>query len=333
MKVNRTFAALVTLGMIVMPEVGLAEEPPVGGRPLHFDGAIGSFKIATRAEPTQLQAEDPLILTVQLTASGPASQAPKRPDLRRWPDFARRFQIDDLSAQDASGAYTWEFRYRLKPRNAEVKAIPALRFDYYKPGVVPREKGYRATYAPAIPLIVKPRGQVQVAEVEGTPATKELSDAVLHLADGAAVLRRSETDAVPNKVLGAVLVLVPPMICAAWYAGWRRRYPDAACQARLRQSRAARQALRGLTGARAPEAAAVMAHYLRERFDLAAVEPTPAEVVPELIHKGCAVAHAERIAAFFRACDTARFAPDLGPPGDELAATAARVILELERRP
>ena len=91
-----------------------------------------------------------------------------------------------------------------------------------------------------------------------------------------------------------------------------RRGPDA----RRRRSLAARRALHALRGAgrlpsvpRAARAAAVVAEYLRARFDVPAEEPTPAEAAACLGRVGGAAALADKAAAFFRACDAVRFGP------------------------
>lgn len=58
------------------------------------------------------------------------------------------------------------------------------------------------------------------------------------------------------------------------------------------------------------QVAAITARYLRQRFDLPAAEPTPAEVAGHL--RGALPGGeklAEQAADFFRACDAARFAP------------------------
>ena len=135
----------------------------------------------------------------------------------------------------------------------------------------------------------------------------------------------------------AVLLLAPPLLCGAWYLCWRRLYPDAARVARQRRSLAARRALRRLRGARrlpsvqqAARSAAVAADYLRARFDAPAEEPTPDEAAACLGRAGCSSALAEQAAAFFRACDAARFAPDGPAVRADLTAEAAAFILAVE---
>jgi hypothetical protein len=315
------------------------DEPPVAGQPVHFGGAVGKYRIRAEAEPTHLQAEDALTLTVTITGSGPPRHPPRRPDLRRLPEFARSFVIDDLAGPPPS-AGVWIFRYRLKPRSARVKEIPALRFDYYKPGILPREKGYQTEYARPIPLTVTPRAEVRSGDLPGAPPAG-LPDRVCNLAEGpAVVLRHDEPFALPGPAWLTLLMLGPPALCAGWFMVWRRRHPDPLTSARKRQSQAARKALRALRAVgRCPaaeascRASAVVADYLRERLGAGAAEPTPAEVAAFLRRHGGDGPLADRTAGFFEACDAARFAPGPPPNGTPPAGQAAALIADLEAHP
>src|SRR5205823_11265937 len=92
------------------------DDIPVVGRPpdLPFSGASGSFEVSARAEPTTVQAEKPLTLTLTVRATGPVRHAPKRIDLRGVPAFAQRFYVGD-PAEGARhpGPTAWEFDYTL----------------------------------------------------------------------------------------------------------------------------------------------------------------------------------------------------------------------------
>ncbi len=317
-------------------------EPPLVGQPDNFSGAVGSYKITAAAQPTELQAEDALTFTLRITGHGPAGRQPTRPDLRHAPAFRKRFVVEDLDQKIDAAAGVWEFRYRLKPLNPEVTEIPTVRFVYFKPGLLPKEKGYRSAYSESIPLVVKPRTEVQATDVQGGAEPSQLPDAVFELAEGpAAVLRREQPLALPGGLpLFVTFLLAPPFLCAGWYLAWRRLYPDAARLARQRRSRAAEIALRSLKQAGKADAdraaqqfVTLMAEYLRGRWELPAAEPTPAEVVGHLRRIGCPAELAERAGAFFGACNAARFAPGGGPSRDTLRATAVQLVLDLEGPP
>lgn len=316
---------------------GPSDEPPLVGMPENFNGAVGTFRVTTEARPTELQAEDPLLFTVRVTATGSVRTPPNRPDLRKLPRFTSRFQIEDLPRRDRAvtglDGPSWEFFYHLRPLNTEVKAVPALLFGYYKPGTTPAVKGYRTTAAGSIPLTVKPRTPppLVAAPPEPTPPAW-----LTRVPTGPAVLRRDEPPGLPGPLALAALALTPPALALAWYAWWRRRHPDAGRHARLQRSRAARLALKrlhaGPTADRpdsARHAAHVLAEYLSHRLDVPPVSgPGPDEVAGRLAHAGCPRQLAEKVVEFFRASDTARYAPAPGP--HDLPAAAEHLIHQLE---
>lgn len=319
------------------------DDLPVAGRPANFNGAVGPYvEVATQAEPTVLPAETPLTITVRITALGPVRQPPRRPNLTKLPLFAGQFFIEELPDKDRYEAeeQTWQFVYRLKPRTTQVKAIPSLPFDYFKPGLVPPSKGYQTLYAEEIPLTVTAPPAVQAAEVQGPGQPSRAPDMLYDITAGPAVLRSQDGWGLPSPFVLALLVLVPPAVCAGWYVAWRRLYPDSARLVWQRRSRAARQALRALrklhrhpAGQQTPQAAAILADYLRRRTDFSPAEPTPAEVTAHLVNAGASAPLAEKVALFFEVCDAARFAPEPLPGLDNDLAAATQLILTLEAEP
>jgi hypothetical protein len=307
------------------------EEPPVAGRPPNFSGAVGAkVSVQTQAAPRELQAEEPLTFTVRITGSTALDQV-VRPSLKGIPAFTRSFHIDDLAERRLAEQRAVEFDYRLRPRSAGVREIPRLPFVFFKPGIVPEHLGFQTTYAPAIPLTVKPRAEVRPTDIQGTGEQSPIPDRFYALAD--VVLDREPT-LPPSPLMLALLFAVPPAGCAAWYVAWSRRHPDAARQARQRRSRAARQALRALDRARIdgdPTAVlGIVAEYLTQRFDLAPAEPTPAEIASHLRRMELSADLAEEAARLFRAADAARFTPGGTTLATDWKADARALIDRLE---
>jgi len=322
----------VATGWAAWGEAEDDSEPPVAGQPADFDGAVGSYKIKTEARPTTLQAEDTLLLTARIIGSGPAGRLPRRPNLRRLPDFKRQFAIEDLPDRDRylAGEHTWEFHYRLRPKSLmpPVKQIPAVPFVFFKPHLIPPELGYQTDYSRPIALQLIPR-----AIVQAQPAP--MPDQVYELMEGPELLRNDRALPSPGPAAVLLLLLAPPALCAGWYITWRRLYPDAARLAHRRRSRAARQALEALHAATnedgAPKTtAAVLANYLRQRADLTAAEPTAAEVADHLQRSGFSSLLAARVAEYFRKCDAARFGPEPLRSGTDFVPAAVELILALE---
>jgi hypothetical protein len=235
----------------------------------------------------------------------------------------------------------WEFYYRLRPRETSVKEVSSWPFVYYRPGTLtPNMGSFQTTYVRRVPLHVTPRAQVQPSDVQGADEPRAPAR-VFQLVEGPAVLQREDvlTWAGPWTLALCTLagLLAPPLVCLAVYRVWRRSHPDAARLARLRRSRAADHALKALrtagksgAGDGTGRTAGVLSHYLRERLDLLAAEPTPTEVAHHLERSGISTALAEKVVAFFHNCDTARFAPIAAAGREDLPAAATQLILALE---
>ncbi|HLJ92819.1 MAG TPA: BatD family protein [Gemmataceae bacterium] len=312
-------------------------EPPVANRPTNFSGAIGwGFRIQMRASPTELQAEEPILLTVTITGAGNMEQI-QRPDLRRLPRFADQFQIENLPDRYLAATKTREFDYRLRPRTAAVKEVPLLRFVYYNPKILPAESGYQTAVAPPIPLTVKSRTQVSPALVEGPRWQRGTPESVFQITEGPAVLRSESPYALLESWELAGLLVGPPLLGSLWCLYFRRRYPDVTTQLRKRRSRAAQHTLRAIrrlsrldTPAQAQQAAAILAEYLRHRLDLRTMEPTPAELARQLEQLGSNPVLAQSVACFYGEFDAVRFAPELTHEAKDWPAAATRLVYALE---
>jgi hypothetical protein len=185
-------------------------------------------------------------------------------------------------------------------------------------------------------LVVTPRPQA--TRVEDTLETGNRLSAKYPLVTGAAVLERREVSELPAPWLLALLMVLPPGLCLAWWGLWRHYYPDTARVVTLRRSRAARLALKALRAARptgdgdetAARSADVVAGYLRQRLDFTAAEPTPFEISVRLEQAGVSPALAGQFADFFRTCDAARFAPGSLDGQENLGGQAAALVRQLE---
>jgi chloramphenicol-sensitive protein RarD len=310
-----------------------ADDIPLVGRPpdLPFSEASGRFEASTRAEPTVLEAETPLTLTLTVRGVGTVRRPPRRLDLRQWsewPKVKEAFFVEDLPDPPMPDPKTWVFAWRVKPRRPDVAEIPGIPFVYYNPDIPQESKRFQVWNTDPIPLKVRPRAEVAVP----VPAPAS----AFEIATGPAVLSHRTSLGVPGPILLVVLLLAPPLGGAAWYLCWRRLYPDAARRAQQHRSRAANRALRLLHEARrlAPPAsaeavAAAVTGYLHGRLDLGPNEPTPAEAQAHLRGPAGLADLGAQAADFYRACDAARFLPAGGGDRD-LVDEAVRFILAVE---
>jgi hypothetical protein len=325
-------AALLLLALGGAGRAADADEPPVVGQPDHFNGAVGRFRVAVAADPIKVQAEDPLTYSVHITATSQVKQPPQRPALAEFPGFSDAFYIEEIGPAEGTrpDPQTWEFTYRLKPKNTAVRSIPSFPFVFFRPGFIPPRAGYMTAYAPAVALTVTPRKPVEPAKAITAP------EEAFVLAGGD-MLRQDSGDRLPPTLVLLVALLVPPVGCVGWLLVWRRLYPDAARLTQRRRSRAAQEALQALREiAPAPDrekqargAAEAVAGYLSRRLELSISEPTPAEAEAHLRRRGISDQLAAETADFLRSCAAVRFDPE--PPADaDLAGAAEKVVLALE---
>ncbi|HVS34556.1 MAG TPA: hypothetical protein VMS17_03175 [Gemmataceae bacterium] len=323
-----------------------ADDIPTVGRPadLPFSEASGDFRVWADAQPTTLEAQKPITLTLHVEARDDVHRPPRRIDLRALPSFQDRFTFEEIDGGERRpGPRNWEFVYRLHPKSEAVASVPGIPFVFYNPKIEYPRKGFQVAYTDPIRLTVAPP-VAYVVPVVGP-------EVLFSCATGPSVTAAQGRWPAPGPWTIGTLASAPPLLCLAWYLGWRRWRPDAARLARQRRSLAARRALQALHAAgrlppiqRAARAAVVTADYLRSRFDAPAEEPTPAEAADCLARAGCSAALAEQAAALFRDCDAARFAPlekEKGRAGErekgrrgegekDLPAEAARFILAVE---
>jgi hypothetical protein len=325
--------------------------PPIVGRPVDFSSAIGGpLVVEQTAEPTTLTAAEPLTLTVRITGPGNLRDIP-RPELAKL-DAYKAFAVEELDDRFVPGnPPRREFRYRLRPRTADVKEVPRLKFVYFNPRL-PAARGYQTTYAAAVPLTVKPRTPPVPADVPAEVPDWMLVPAAaeeLYAPEPGLVMKVLQRvfgwfgipfgEELPDRVrswpVAVVAILLPPVVCMVWFVLWRRANPDAARRASIRRSRAAAIALRSLrtaAGDQAPRVAAALLGYLHDRTGLPAAATTPAEVAHHLHANGCPPTPAAAVVGLLRQCDEARFAPTR-TDNPALSDAAERLVLEWEAAP
>jgi hypothetical protein len=313
------------------------------GRPANFTGAVGNFRISTSATPTRLHAQESLVFVVRISGSASLRTAPQRPDLKKISEFSRSFRVIDLNSLHPEPG-VWEFHYKLQPLRAGVSEIPALRFDYYKPGLMPPEKGYRAAYAPAIALSVQPRGAVALEEIPGVgESTLDVGLSYEPVLDPEFVLRHDEPPSFPSLWVLCCALLAAPLVCTLTIAFWARKHGGASQPAR-RQEAAARTALRALSAEQASNGrkvhgappsedarrvAEILNQYLSDRWRSPVNELSPVELAVRLENEGCGSDLARKASSLLHACDAAQFGPG-SANGNDLPAAARELVKALE---
>ena len=162
---------------------------PAEGKPAGFTGAVGQFRMETRASPLKLQIGDPLTVKMEITGHGNFDRlnAPRMPDESGWQSYppTSKFTPED----DAGINGTKTFEMALIPQEKKT-ALPALEFSYFDPVT---EK-YVTLNSQPLPITVE--GQpAQIAASRSTPAPaasaspgrtqqpKQKSDDIFYIAD------------------------------------------------------------------------------------------------------------------------------------------------------
>lgn len=310
--------------------------PPA--HPRGFSHIAGQYRISVSVAPTEVKVEEPITFKVRIEGKGPAEWQPQRKKLDIFPDdLAEHFFLEDAVEFDLAlpEKGLWVFGYRLRPKSEEVKQTPELRLVYYAPG----PKRFQTSFADGMDIVVKR---------PPPPTPKELDLKVVaappsffRLASVSEILGDS-TMWFPGSGTLAVLALLPPVACSLGYWWWQRRHPTARQRQALTRSRAARQALEQVQKERPDPArlVALLADYLRQRFDLQTNEPTPAEVAEHLRRLGVSKATRAAWADLLAAAAASRFAPAASycapassEPAPDLVAQATRLIQALEAEP
>ena len=105
---------------------------PSQGRPADYRGAVGRYRIVTRATPTVVDAGDPITLTIGIAGDGPMEllQAPPLADL---PSLTADFKVEDQSLAGFVRDETKVFSTTIRPRKEGLTEIPAILFSFFDP--------------------------------------------------------------------------------------------------------------------------------------------------------------------------------------------------------
>jgi hypothetical protein len=328
---------LLILGQVPIPEQE-PFKPPFDNRPESFRGALGLFRIKASASPTTVPVGQPIRYVLEITADENVKvlAPPTRPPLDQDPEFRRLFTIEAPEHAASHKGNSWEFFYLLKPRKEGSAEIPEFIFGFFNPKFGQDPKGYQEPSTAPIPIVVTP-AQKPPPPIKDLPSASSYPGSVSSVADDDAILRRQERWTPPSLGWLVALLLAPPLGSLAWLVVWRRLYPDAARQAKLRRSRAAREALHALARARtaqvgplAEQIAGIIGLYLDHRFGLHAAVPTPQEVDTFLRGTSIPDALSEQTISLLETCDALRFSNVPPAVSGSLADAAEQLILALE---
>ena len=105
---------------------------PQQGKPAAFSGAIGSFSLAVKAEPTVVQSGDPISLKMIISGSGNFDRV-KPPVFSGTGANWKTYPPSAGKVKSTGGTEQKEFEQAIIPTNPGVRRIPAITFAYFDP--------------------------------------------------------------------------------------------------------------------------------------------------------------------------------------------------------
>ncbi len=214
----------------------------------------------------------------------------------------------------------------MQPKSTKVKVIPELQLVFLPTGA----SQCQSSFSDEIPITVTPRSE---ATAESLALRVVQAPARFYqLRPLPEVLADDSPAASPGPWLLGLMLVVPPLFCFGGYQLWRRLNPGAAQRESWRRSRAARSAIANLgkPSTEIPTTRTIAVHFLRQRFDLSAQDPTPVEVARCLRRQGIGKALAGDWQAFLEGIDRYRFASVSAPACFSLQSDAVRLIKAVE---
>jgi hypothetical protein len=327
---------------VVLTALALPEE----GKPAGFSGWVGRFHAETSASPTEMSVGDPITLTVSI--SGPEYlENVELPPLARDPELEKDFKIPEEMATGVSRGGTRQFTQTLRPKSAEVKAIPPIKFPYFNPDA----GRYEIAQSRPIALTVKSAKVLTSADVEGKSGDSAVrkselenwSKGIAYNYEGPEVLER-QTYRVSNVVrslLWVALTFVPFLTFITLLVFARIRQKQLADPDGLKYRKALsrfnqRVGAIGAEDTRSNDACAVLLEairaYLGDKLRSDGFALTFGDIEGKLKERGVTIQLAERLKKLVDACEQGSYGGmELAMAADDLLSEAMDVIRALDR--
>ncbi len=105
---------------------------PTVGRPQDYRGAVGQYEIVAQANPTTVDAGEPITLNIGIAGTGPMELV-QAPPLHELPELTADFKVADESLAGFVKQGTKLFSTTIRPRREGITSIPPIRFSYFDP--------------------------------------------------------------------------------------------------------------------------------------------------------------------------------------------------------
>ncbi len=137
---------------------------PTEGRPDLFNGMVGNYTISVTAEPTAVRVNEPITLTITVTADQFVENI-FFPPLRYQPELINRFEIPKERSLPQRTEKSKIYTQTIRPLSADLTEVPPIELAYFNPA----SNAYLVARSQPIPLKVSPAEAIASYDENGTP--------------------------------------------------------------------------------------------------------------------------------------------------------------------
>lgn len=123
---------------------------PTAKQPRDYRGAVGRYKIITKADPPNVASGDPITLQIGIVGNG-SMELVQAPPLHDLGNLTSNFQVTDQSLAGFVQDDTKVFVTTIRPRNEDVTEIPAIPFSFFDP----EKQAYETVFSQPINIVVE----------------------------------------------------------------------------------------------------------------------------------------------------------------------------------
>jgi tetratricopeptide (TPR) repeat protein len=111
----------------------VAIDPPAGGRPADWTGAVGRWRASARVDASGSRVGDPFVLTLRVEGTGNATLLPRPPIEIPWANVVTEDERVVLDSTPTTLGGAKEFTWLVTPREAGLLQVPTLAYAYFDP--------------------------------------------------------------------------------------------------------------------------------------------------------------------------------------------------------
>lgn len=148
--------------IVVSPEVGSTEVLPIptANQPPDYRGAVGQYRIATTATPTDVKVGDPITLRIGIQGTGPMELV-QAPPLDQIPSLTDGFKVPSGPLAGIVEGDIKVFETSIRPKRDDITEIPPIPFSFFDP-----DRGeFKTVYSDPIPLNVSPAEKLDLDSI------------------------------------------------------------------------------------------------------------------------------------------------------------------------